>query len=947
MDTKTIIIIIIALILIGAIGYGLYVWLRQSIYTREKFAFTGLTAVSALAILVITHIAAKESPFSTVIGLIRQFSNLPYEAPQPLTIEQNILLIITFFGFSWFITNLHRNWHGAQSINHHNQQQKQEKPSLINDAYLFSTRSKHQDKLAIYNPANIKHISALEGAEDNAIWSEQARELLLLSNNNYDFPKEQWHDEQHCWFGLHKATKDTIILACYENIVNDNELNKLITYAQRCINNASLKFIVALKDGDIDKKIKIDNYSIHIISESKLLDNLVNFDNYFYELCKRVEQDNLIGSELTLNKVYTASRYSLNELKNAEQDNLEVFFNTWLAESSQRQLALLGEYGQGKSTASLMLSYHLIQQVKQNKRSARIPILLELRGKSPRTLREDELLSTWAGRYGIDTRALVKLLIAGRLLLIFEGFDEVDLAGDAEMRVANFRNMWRLCYPKAKIIITGRPNFFLDDNELKSALGIKEASLQNPYCQAVNLMPFNFKEIENSLRHVSNNTRAGILELAKKNERFYDIIARPSMLHVVSILWEQEDLAQYGEKVNSALIMDLFIRHSLERQSNKAQRYEFASPIKSKAKPDFMALNSHERAYFMSGIAVYMLVKQLPNQLSITQLEEVVRLLIDSIPEAVSLQADAQSDEPYKPLRERYDLKNKPENVQTLLSDVRACGLLVPDLSRSGCFKFGHKSFMEFLAGKVFAQFMLRKELSSVEEQSVSALTNKLGLKMNDVVEQLEPMAFAVEWIAEKAKNQEEAANIIFDLLFRQYNYFMKSVGSIIKIATWFLVYTKNSFIFFKFAVLHEKIMTTTNSLSLTKSMIVFLTVLTGVSEILKISTGTSYFIKILIDINAFILISIPILITLFIIIFDIYSDLMIGYKKQESYSFFVKLRIWQAICTAAHLERSAMVNVIGEKSLQLLEEVANNEPKAWTIAESLEKLKAFKMIDE
>ena len=62
------------------------------------------------------------------------------------------------------------------------------------------------------------------------------------------------------------------------------------------------------------------------------------------------------------------------------------------------EIALLGEYGQGKSTVSLMLSYHLMQQIQAGSRSARIPILLELRGKSPRTLREDELLSTWAGR---------------------------------------------------------------------------------------------------------------------------------------------------------------------------------------------------------------------------------------------------------------------------------------------------------------------------------------------------------------------------------------------------------------------------------------------------------------------------------------------------------------------------------------------------------------------
>jgi len=103
----------------------------------------------------------------------------------------------------------------------------------------------------------------------------------------------------------------------------------------------------------------------------------------------------------------------------------------------------LGEYGQGKSTSSLLLCYHLIAQLAEQP-DTRIPILIELRGKNPHTLTSEELLATWAHHYDISIQALLHLHMAGRLLLIFEGFDEIDLSGDTEARISHFRTLWRL-----------------------------------------------------------------------------------------------------------------------------------------------------------------------------------------------------------------------------------------------------------------------------------------------------------------------------------------------------------------------------------------------------------------------------------------------------------------------------------------------------------------------
>jgi hypothetical protein len=64
--------------------------------------------------------------------------------------------------------------------------------------------------------------------------------------------------------------------------------------------------------------------------------------------------------------------------------------------------------------------------------------------------------------------------------VILEGFDEMALAGDAQARFAHFRTLWGFSYPRSKVLFTGRPNYFLDDKELKSALNIERFGRNRP-----------------------------------------------------------------------------------------------------------------------------------------------------------------------------------------------------------------------------------------------------------------------------------------------------------------------------------------------------------------------------------------------------------------------------------------------------------------------------------
>ena len=398
-----------------------------------------------------------------------------------------------------------------------------------------------------------------------------------------------------------------------------------------------------------------------------------------------------------------------------------------------------------------MWAHHVLER--RASATERVPILIELRGTSPRNLSPLQFLGAWSAQYNLNPQALMRLLVAGRLVIVFEGFDEMALVGDAEMRLKHFKTLWQFTVDKAKLLITGRPNFFLDEQELNAALGIGRPT-GNPYSEAVRLAPFDLSQIRAALRAYKPEVGEQIEALAARSSRFFDLVSRPSLLHVVAVLWEREDLFGKVDQLTSAFVLELFVRYSYRRQG-----------LKERDSPDFMALTSPEREYFMRGIATFMAARHLPNQISGAQLNEIVAGLVESIPDSVSSEAAALSGETRMPLRRRVnDSKHGLESVRT---DVRACGLLVDDPAAPGTFRFGHKSFMEYLFAAVIAE-----RISAPDGPKARSILSATGASIEDVLY----LPTAVDFLAELlggsgagrgGEGHEAVARKLFDSIMR------------------------------------------------------------------------------------------------------------------------------------------------------------------------------------
>ena len=546
---------------------------------------------------------------------------------------------------------------------------------------------KRQPPLEVFAERSEELEPSLDQPLGDLAWHVQARDLICLRSASYDINADDgWHDQEHCWIGSNRRSSQLVAIRCAEGDLQHKDVARFLIYADDLAYQQSkapdkMELILAIRQSPSTQPVNINGRTVRKETESTLLENLVDFSDYYRDIIKRVEEESLPDSDTTLERIYTPS--SCRDEDGQAYPDVEEYLRVWLQEPYQRHLALLGEYGQGKSTAALLTTCHIIKKGT----SERIPVLLELRGKSPQHMEPEDLLAQWADRYRISGRAVMKLLIAGRIFLILEGFDEMALVGEAQARISHFRTLWKFAYPRAKVLITGRPNFFLDDVEMRAALRISKPDAAGPYCEAIYLQPFSIKQMRYALRASPTKTRDEIVSLAQKDAKFFEIVSRPTCLYAVGQLWEREKLWQYEGRITSAFVMELFIQNSYRRQASKQGQ--------------FMVLSESERSFFMSGAACYMGANALPNQITRGHFEIAVKRLYDAIPDSVSLVVGPSPDAPRKPLRER--LKDRENPVQDVGTDVRSTGLLVRDETKEGAFRFAHKSFMEYLIGKTYA----------------------------------------------------------------------------------------------------------------------------------------------------------------------------------------------------------------------------------------------------
>jgi hypothetical protein len=694
------------LVLIAYIAY--LKWIIRTSFTRERFAFQALWINTAASMFALAAFVGPEPPWAAVANIASALLGLSYRveaSPSPI----NALFAFLLLAFLLYWTQqIFRHWNGPVSARQNEQTAKNEPTSLIREGLWEAQRLVRRQPASTIADRSPEHRfqSIIAGIEPSP-WHERARELVSLKRTYLSFDSDyDWHQEYNVWIGENRHTNDVVGLVCLDSAPNEDTLTQTAAYVRRIADGRAISLLIACRQNSSTTPY-LGGVDINHVTERELLNNLVNFNEYFRVIDSRVNKKSLPDSTLTLQNVYTPSRL-LSEKNSIVNENASACIEEWLNEPGERQLVIYGGYGQGKSTTTLMATHGIIQKIKAGG-SHRVPILIELRGKSPSTLGVHDILSAWAYPYRIDPRAMMRLLEAGRLAIFFDGFDEMADAGTAEARFSHFASLWRFNLPGTKLLFTGRPQF-LTEQEKSAVFGNGRNLAAGAYCQTLALAPFDDSRISDSLRGFPEAVRNAIVVKARNDQRFYDIVSRASLLYVVAHLWDKPELSDLWDSITSGSAISLFIQHSYRRQSEKLRGAQ-----------NFMPLGENERAYFMQGIAVYMAVKTMPNQISNEEFLSISKKLYETMPINMKPQYSAYVSGPSdRPLKER--MKDEINVIEKICTDIRSFGILENDTARIGALRFAHKSFYEVLFSSYLHNLITRNNNDGFH--SIASATN-------------------------------------------------------------------------------------------------------------------------------------------------------------------------------------------------------------------------------
>ncbi|MFF0390123.1 NACHT domain-containing protein [Kitasatospora sp. NPDC004615] len=370
--------------------------------------------------------------------------------------------------------------------------------------------------------------------------------------------------------------------------------------------------------------------------------------------CEKAEIDPATGQPLA------TSRYDW------KSGGLDDYVARWLDEPAKQHLSVLGEFGMGKSWFALHLAYTMVQAWRDAKRRGvprpRIPLLIPLRDYAKQTTVQGLLAEFFFNKHKVNLGSsdVVRVLNRmGRLLLIFDGFDEMAARTDRHTVVANFWELATVVEPGSKVLLSSRKEHFRhaqEARELFSAkVGLPRAgtALDGPVFDIVDLVPFDDEQVEMLLSFGLDEPQ---VRMVMNHPDVRELMRRPVMSElVIDALPEIEQ----GAEIDLARIYLYAISRKMDRDIHAERTFT------SRA----------DKLYFLCEVAWKMLSEQ-KLSLNYRDFPEHLRSCFGSVVESA-------------------------KDLDYWEQDMRNQGMFVRDAE--GNYGPSHKSLLEFLVAFKFA----------------------------------------------------------------------------------------------------------------------------------------------------------------------------------------------------------------------------------------------------
>jgi hypothetical protein len=190
---------------------------------------------------------------------------------------------------------------------------------------------------------------------------------------------------------------------------------------------------------------------------------LIDFEGYVRALVADYEQD-----ELSTYYVDLGCRSADRSVYKPMDD----YVDAWLDDPARNHISILGDYGTGKTSFCRQYAAKLGRRWLADPDHHRIPILISLRDYAKAMNLEQLVTDFLVNRYGIQAKyeAFRRFNADGKLVLLFDGFDEMAQKVDYQTTVDNFEELARAVEAHSKVVLTCRTPYFRTRREAEELL---------------------------------------------------------------------------------------------------------------------------------------------------------------------------------------------------------------------------------------------------------------------------------------------------------------------------------------------------------------------------------------------------------------------------------------------------------------------------------------------
>ncbi|BDA76345.1 WD-40 repeat protein (plasmid) [Calothrix sp. PCC 7716] len=307
-----------------------------------------------------------------------------------------------------------------------------------------------------------------------------------------------------------------------------------------------------------------------------LLDEVINFSKYIEWLKTEVKSRKIDRMYVPLacikDEFNPDNKQKIGVSRYDENDGwIDGYVDIWLYDAAKGHLSILGEFGTGKTWFSLHYAWVCLQRYldarKRGVQRPRLPLVITLRDYARALDVENVLASFFFQKHKISSNIKVFDLLnrMGKLLMIFDGFDEMAAKVDRQKMINNFWELAKVIVPGAKAILTCRTEHFPEAQQSRAMLNAElkastaNLTLETPQFEVLELEKFDDEQIR---RVLSLRTNTLTVDTVMGNPQLLDLARRPVMTEL--ILEALPDI-EAGKPVDMSRVYLYAVRQKMER----------------------------------------------------------------------------------------------------------------------------------------------------------------------------------------------------------------------------------------------------------------------------------------------------------------------------------------------------------------------------------------------